>query len=302
MTSQDTTRRPVTAAAALTPGLRRQVAGLRSAENDVRARAPEAVHHFRVATRRLRSGLSGFEPLLDARTCRTLVDDLRVTAGAVAPAQDAEVVRRRVESDAAGEEDPVAARLHIRLVEYLADREEQGWQQAVKHLDDPAYDDLTRSLERLVDLPPWEPAAHLPADDVLVPLLRSEWSRFRRRARAALEHLEGPTSIDRLHEARKASKRARHVAESLTDVLGRPAKRLARAAEAVQEALGGDQDRRLVQAFLRDAQRDLALTGREALALAGIRETSAAITTSRRAELEVVLRAADKKSLRTWMR
>lgn len=302
MASQDTRGRPVTAAEALTPGLRRQVADLRSAENEVRAQTPEAVHHFRVATRRLRSGLAAFEPLLDARTCRTLVDDLRITAGEVAPAQDAGVVRRLVEAEVAGEGDPVAARVHVRLVEYLEHREEQGWQQAVEHLDDPAYDDLTRSLERLVDLPPWAPTAHLPADDVLVPLLRSEWSRFRRRARAALEDLEVPTASDRLHEARKASKRARHVAESLTDLLGRPAKRLARTAAEVQKALGGDQDQRLVQVFLREAQRDLTLTGLEALALADIRETGAAVAATRHAELEVVLRGADKKSLRAWMR
>lgn len=301
MASQDTTRRPTSAAEALTPTLRRQLADLRSAENEVRARAPEAVHHFRVATRRLRSGLSGFEPLLTARACRTLVDDLRLTAAVVAPAQDALVVRRQVESTFAGG-DPVATRLRGRVVEYLEHREEQGWRQAVEHLDDPAYDDLTRSLERLVDLPPWQPPAHLPAHDVLVPLLRSEWSRFRRRARAALDDPDSPTADDRLHEARKASKRARYVAESLTEVLGRPAKRLARTAEGVQEALGADQDRRVVQVFLREAQRDLALTGREALALASIRERGAAVGATRRAELEVVLRAADKKSLRAWMR
>ena len=98
MARQDTTRRPVTAAEALTPGLRRQVAALRSAENEVRAGTPEAVHHFRVATRRLRSNLSGFEPLLDARTCRILVDDLQRTARAVGPAQDAVVVRRQVDA------------------------------------------------------------------------------------------------------------------------------------------------------------------------------------------------------------
>lgn len=301
MASHDTPRRPTTAAEALAPLLRRQVADLRSRENDVRAHRPEAVHHFRVASRRLRSGLSGFEPLLDGRTCRTLVDDLRRTAGAIGPAQDAHAVRTHVDETFRGAEDGVATRLHGRLSLLLEHTESEGWQRAVEHLDHPEYDELTRSLERFADLPPWQPAAHLPADEVLGPLLRSEWSRFRRRARAALD-APGSQTDECLHEARKASKRARYVAESLTEVLGRKAKRLARAAEAVQDALGEHQDRVLTQAFLEDAQLRLALEGEDALTMAHVRDAQAEALAAGSDDVRRLLRDADRKLPRAWLR
>lgn len=302
MISQDTTRRPTTAAEALTPGLGRQLADLRSREIDVRAHAPGAVHRFRVATRRLRSDLSGFEPLLDARTCRILVDDLQRTARAVGPAQDAVVVRRQVDALFAGSEGAAAARVHGRLGQLLEPASQETWQRAIDHLDDPAYDELTRGLDRLADLPPWLPAAHRPADEVLVPLLRSEWSRFRRRARAALDPTGGATADDLLHEARKASKRARYVAESLTEVLGRRARRLAKTAKHVQRELGDHQDRVLVHEFLVDAPLRLELDGEEARILASVRDAQAVALEAARDDLRRVLRDADRPSLRAWMR
>ncbi len=302
MARQDTTRRPVTAAEALTPGLRRQVAALRSAENEVRAGTPEAVHHFRVATRRLRSNLSGFEPLLDARTCRILVDDLQRTARAVGPAQDAVVVRRQVDALLGTHAGEAAARVHDQLGRLLEPSSHESRQRAIDHLDDPAYDELTRGLERLADLPPWLPAAHRPADEVLVPLLRSEWSRFRRRSRAALDPSGEATTDDLLHEARKASKRARYVAESLTEVLGRRAGRLAKTAKGVQRALGDHQDRVLVHEFLVDAPLSLDLAGEEARVLAGVRDAQAVALEAAREDLRRVLRDVDRTSLRAWMR
>ena len=252
MISQDTTRRPMTAAEALTPGLRRQVADLRSGENEVRGRTPGAVHRFRVATRRLRSDLSGFEPLLDARTCRILVDDLQRTARAVGPAQDAVVVRRQVDALFGTQRGAAAARVHDRLGRLLEPASHETRQRAIDHLDDPAYDESPEDSNASPTSPHGCPRRTDRPTKELVPLLRSEWSRFRRRARAALDPTGGATADDLLHEARKASKRARYVAESLTEVLGRRARRLAKTAKRVQRELGDHQDRVLVHEFLVD--------------------------------------------------
>ena len=302
MTSQDNARRSPTAAAALAPVLRRQVADLRFRENDVRTHRPQGVHDFRVACRRLRAGLSGLEPLLDGRTCRVLADDLRRTARAVGPAWDAHVIRKQLDGTFLDIEHGGASRLHAQLVLLLERSESEGWQRAVEHLDHPAYDDLTRRLDRFADLPPWLTVADRPAEEVLRPLLGNEWSRFRRRAKAALEDSDDATVDERLHEARKASKRARYVAESTIGVLGRRAKRLAKAAEAVQEALGEHQDRIVTRAFLADVQPRLTLGGEDGQTMVLVREAQDTALATGWSDVRRVLKDADRKSLRAWMR
>ena len=103
-------------------------------------------------------------------------------------------------------------------------------------------------------------------------------------------------------KARKASKRARYVAESLTEVLGRRAGRLAKTAKGVQRALGDHQDRVLVHEFLVDAPPSLDLAGEEARVLAGVRDAQAVALEAAREDLRRVLRDVDRTSLRAWMR
>ena len=301
MPSKDTARRSTSAAATLGPVLRRQVADLRARENDVRERRPDAVHDFRVACRRLRATLAGLEPLLDAPTCRRLADDLRRTARAVAPARDAQAVRSQVDAMSSSGGDAVA-RLRSRLLLLLDEDETTGWQHALTHLDHAAYDDLTRRLERFADLPPWQPDAHLPADDVLLPLLHDEWSRFRRRARTVVDARDSPTADERLHAVRKASKRARYLAEATTEVFGRRAKRLAKAAEAVQETLGEHQDRVLIRMFLTDAQAQLTLDDEERRAIVVIHDAGVTAADTDWKAVRGALKDVDRKSLRAWMR
>ena len=55
----------------------------------------------------------------------------------------------------------------------------------------------------------------------------------------------------RLHEVRKAAKRARYAAEAAEPVLGPRARRMARRAEALQELLGEHQDSVTARSLLR---------------------------------------------------
>jgi CHAD domain-containing protein len=55
-----------------------------------------------------------------------------------------------------------------------------------------------------------------------------------------------------LHEVRKAAKRSRYAADAVAPVLGRPAKRYAKAAAGVQGVLGDHQDAVVERQWLRD--------------------------------------------------
>jgi CHAD domain-containing protein len=67
-----------------------------------------------------------------------------------------------------------------------------------------------------------------------------------------------------LHDVRKAAKRARYAAESVTPVVGKPAKRLAKALERIQETLGDHQDSVVERVWLRDLGMRAHLAGENA--------------------------------------
>jgi CHAD domain-containing protein len=125
-----------------------------------------------------------------------------------------------------------------RLDDLLAKREERALTTAAEALDSDRY---LRLLDVLVDAarePVLQPEAAGRCSKVLPPLVRGAWRSLAKRA--ARLHAEDPD--DDWHEARIKAKQARYAAEAVSDVLGRPAARLAAAAKAVQEVLGDHQD------------------------------------------------------------
>jgi CHAD domain-containing protein len=294
----------VSAADVLAPQWRSQVADLRAWEAQVRLEHPEAVHRFRVAARRLRSNLTAFTPLLQAAAVTELRAGLQQAAAAVSDARNAEVVAERVDrlladlpSSPGG---PDTAGTRARLAALLGASYRESWEGSVDHLESEGYDELTRRLERFADLPPWLPRARRPAPEVLAPVLREEWRRFRKRGRLALGADTGADHEERIHDARKAAKRVRYVSDSVVGVFGRRAKRLAKAAAKVQVVLGDYNDGLVTRSLLREAAGHL----RDAedvrvLALLASREETAAAAA--RADYARVFADADRRSLRRWM-
>src|SRR3954464_15818416 len=72
--------------------LREQVQQVRAQDLPVRLDAQDAVHKMRVATRRLRSALTTFRPLVDADVAGPLRQELKWLAGELGAARDAEVM------------------------------------------------------------------------------------------------------------------------------------------------------------------------------------------------------------------
>jgi CHAD domain-containing protein len=301
MLKVDTARSRRSAADALMPLWRRSVADLRAGEAEVRLGDDEGVHRFRVAARRLRSNLAGLRPLLDPLVVDGLQRGLREAAAVVGDARDAEVVRRRVDLLLRDEPDgPALDRVRERLAGVLTDSSATGRSNALEYFDARPYDELTRSLDRFSDIAPWTPASRAPAEEALAPLLLKEWNRFRRRGRSALD-ASGDATDEELHEARKAAKRARYLAEALHPVFGRRAKQLAQAAERVQVALGEYQDSAVTRSLLEDVSTRTPADGDDAATLRRMLQTEQRAAREARSAFQRRFAEADRKSLRRWL-
>ncbi len=198
----------------------------------VRLDAPDAVHTMRVASRRLRSLLAAFRPLLDPAVAEPLREELRWLGQVLGGARDAEVVQARLAGDLAGLPDAGPGRT-------WPQRHDLPSGGAVTALDGDRYLALLAALDRFVDEPPVVARRGRRAGT-----RKAARRAYRRvaRALAAVPEQGGPEQDHALHEVRKATKRLRYTCEAVAEVHGKDARRLARRAEDLQEQLGEHQD------------------------------------------------------------
>jgi CHAD domain-containing protein len=255
---------------------------------------PEDVHRGRVATRRLRSHLRTFRPLL----VRDWADRLRVDLGWVADAlgevRDREVLWERLQGHA--DRVPHADRalletLHQRLLAETDDARRR----LAEAMDSPRYLSL---LERLIDAVA-EPAvlpqrASRPAAPALLPLAQRAW----RELRTGVVALPPDPPDAELHRCRILAKRARYAAEVMVPVAGRDATRFVRAATVLQQVLGELQDSVSAQEWLRAG----AGTGRRAWLAGELAGLELAGAESARRLWPAAWGRLDRKKLRAWMK
>ena len=257
------------------------------------AEDPEGVHQARVATRRLRSDLRTFGPVLDAAWAGRLRDELARYADVLGTARDADVLMDVLASGAASlqeRDEPVAARLIDRLR-----RQRAGFQDALlvgmrsrRYLT--LLDDLVVAAHTPAVLPG---VASRPARS-LGELMERPWKHLERAVSAAGTF---PADAD-LHEIRIRSKRARYAAEALIPAFGKPARRFGDAAADLQGVLGRHQDAVIASAWLRDeSSRAAASTAFVAGELAGLQQ---AIARDTRDEWRAVWERLDRRKLRFW--
>jgi CHAD domain-containing protein len=108
---------------------------------------PEDVHQARVATRRMRSDLRTFRPLLDETWTAGLREELGWIAGLLGGVRDADVLGERLRAGAARLA-PVDAKAAQALVRRVEDHRELARAELLKALDSPRY---ARLLDALVD-------------------------------------------------------------------------------------------------------------------------------------------------------
>ncbi len=206
----------------------------------------DAVHATRVASRRYRSTLRTFAPLLDAERASALDGELSWYASALGEVRDRHVLRRHLEAAF----DDLAPELVVgpirRRVGRTLDLEEAAARAALAEVMASE-----RYAALLAELRSW--AVELPVHDTDEPA--SSLERYVRKASKTMDKRiaaarTGEHADSAYHRARKAAKRARYAGELAVPTLGAGAKRLAKRAKKNQERLGDRQDEVVAAEFL----------------------------------------------------
>jgi len=238
-----------------------QVQAIRERDPEVRRDVPDSIHKFRVATRRLRSALATYRPVIDRTAGDEIRAELKWLAGELGVARDAEVQREHFAAEVA--EQPVElvmGRVAGRIDDHLRAVYKQGRAGALAALETKRYFRLLDTLDELIAKPPVTGYDRKAAKQI-PELLDHDWRRMRkavRRAEAAETTVE---QAHEFHEVRKAAKRLRYAAESAVPVLGDAASTLASGAEEVQEVLGEHQDSVVARELLRQLAIEVHLDG-----------------------------------------
>lgn len=255
-------------------------------------RDPEAVHQARVATRKLRSNLRTFAPLLDVGWTEPLRSELGWLAMGLGAVRDREVLlerlRQRTKSLPANDQRSADSLLHLLEVEIDALRKK-----LLEDLDSQRYIDLLERLVTAAHSPVTLPEADQPAAAALPALATTPWKRLR----SAVRQLPETPTDPELHRIRILAKRARYAAEAVAPVVGLQAEAFAKAAAKLQTILGEHQDSVTAQAWLRAAK----VSGRRAFVAGELIALERLAANDARAKWRKVWNALDSKRLRDWM-
>jgi CHAD domain-containing protein len=206
---------------------------------------PEGVHQARVASRRMRSDLKTFEPLLDADWSTRLRTELEWLIDALGAVRDSDVLgvklgdvadrHPEIDHDAAGR---VLHQVRIqhrrdrgRLLQYLSDERAM---QLLDHLVAAAVDPATL------------PSADRPARKTMPKLVRKRWKRLDR----AINRLGRHPEPSELHAVRILAKQLRYATEAVAPATGKQARKFAKDAASIQDALGEMNDAAVTRSSL----------------------------------------------------
>ncbi len=197
----------------------------------------EGVHQARVATRRLRSNLGTFSPVLRSSPTARLVKDLRWLSRALGTVRDLDVLRGRISKDVLTL-DPLARGDGMTLIESIDAQRVTAMGSLASVLGSKRYRSLLASLAVTAVNPPFRRSAGLPAEDFLGTAIRDRYAALA----TAVADLPAVPQDDELHVVRILAKPTRYVAELGADVLGAPCGRFARRITDLCDALGNLND------------------------------------------------------------
>ncbi len=194
---------------------------------------PEGVHQARVAARRLRSDLKTFEPLLEPEWGVRLRSELRWLIDQLGAVRDCDVLEQILRGVAVDQPridgDAVARVLHQLALERRRHRA-----RLLKSLSDARMIRLLDDVVAASSSPATLPRAEGLARKVMPRLVRRPWKRLDR----TVNRLGSHPSPEELHALRIIAKRLRYAAEAVAPAVGKPARKFARDAATIQDALG----------------------------------------------------------------
>ena len=293
--------RRASAGAVVLAYLNEHVDRLVGCDRGVRSEAPEAVHDMRVATRRLRSTLATYRPLLDREQTDPVREELKWLGEALGRPRDAEVLHQGLLDLVAAQPDELdLGPIRDRIDSMLAGRHRLALADLQKVLDGDRYFRLLNALEDLLASPPLTARAGEPAREQLPALVSHVARRVDRAARAVADDRTPQARNQGLHEVRKCAKRARYAAESATPMVGKPARRLATRMESLQNVLGEHQDSVTAQALLLELTMTDHLSAENAFAFGLLYAQERARAKRARRAYKPALRKASAGKARRW--
>lgn len=150
---------------------------------------PEAAHRIRVASRRARSMLRTFRPLLDEEWADALAERLAKFTAAIGPGRDVEVVRQRLLAgfDALGGQDAGVVRAR-NLVDRMLQREATAAREStLAILAGPGFHALADQIALAPAALPVRDGSREPATEVLYPLVGGAFEAVEQRVRGLPE-------------------------------------------------------------------------------------------------------------------
>ena len=220
-----------------------QIDELLTYDAGVRREEEDAVHQMRSAARRIRSVLRTYRSLYKKRAVARLERDLKWLGRILGEPRDAEVMRERILSNLRALPEAQASGPALGQIELeLGAAYNTGYQRSLDVLSSSRYYRLLTALERFRDHPPAKRKASRPARKASARLVNKTARRLERTRRDARRIAGSPEYDVALHQVRKAGKRLRHAAESVTDIHGKRARRLEKTGHRIQRVLGKHQD------------------------------------------------------------
>ena len=237
---------------------------------------PESVHQARVATRRLRSDLRTFAPLLDPDWADGLREELRWLGEMLGDVRDADILSERLSVQL--RQIGSAGGNSRRLSRQLSGRRRNARARLLTAVRSQRYIDLLERLVAAAQTPQLAEAAAQPVTNALPPLVKRTWDKLS----GAVRKLDKAPTDEQLHAVRIAAKRARYAAEAVAPVFGKPARRFADAVADLQQTLGDYNDSVVTTAWLRGAVSDMEPSTAFIAGARSVRKRSAASSRARR--------------------
>jgi CHAD domain-containing protein len=205
----------------------------------VRADAWDSVHQMRVTTRKIRSLLLASEESFGIADDSWLLEELKLLAGLLGVARDAEVLAEKYEH--ALDELPaelIRGPVRERLVEGAKRRYHAGWKRSIAAMRSERYFRLLDGLEALVAAePPSAQTGETPEKlNVSAAYERVRKAAKRAEAAAADDEVSATDADEALHRIRKRAKQLRYTASALSE------DDVAEKAKSIQALLGDHQD------------------------------------------------------------
>jgi CHAD domain-containing protein len=206
---------------------------------------PEGVHQARVATRRLRSDLRTFRPLVDKGWATALREELGWLAGILGEVRDGDVLLARLRESASSLSDTEQTGARAVLAT-LEEARNAAHATLLETFQGRRYLEVLDSLVAAANAPGLSPKADEPAGDVVPDLVRRPWHKLAKRVKSLDE---SPTGGE-LHEVRIRTKRVRYAAEAASATAGKPARDFAKRAAKLQDVLGDLNDAVVAERWL----------------------------------------------------